>query len=187
MTVYRIKSKTRSWDGETIGILILDCAYPCVPGERRKRDNLPIPGALQGSSRIFHRATPEREGPGTPETLYRRGEGTGSRGCTRHHRGLRLHGPVPEAGCRVRRNSRFSLQSPPSPLHLQNPDLEAEGRHHHGQRKLPDRRTFPERGNHKRRCPSSFTEWKNRMSSGQASWRKRERWTRISWKRKSWG
>ncbi|MDR3280173.1 MAG: aspartate/glutamate racemase family protein [Synergistaceae bacterium] len=32
MTVYRIKSKTRSWDGETIGILILDAAYPCIPG-----------------------------------------------------------------------------------------------------------------------------------------------------------
>jgi aspartate/glutamate racemase len=32
MTVYRIKSKSRSWDGEPIGILILDAAYPCVPG-----------------------------------------------------------------------------------------------------------------------------------------------------------
>ena len=32
MTVYRIKSKSRSWDGEPIGILILDAAYPCIPG-----------------------------------------------------------------------------------------------------------------------------------------------------------
>ncbi|GHV31325.1 hypothetical protein FACS1894167_13520 [Synergistales bacterium] len=32
MTVYKIKSKSRSWDGEPIGILILDAAYPCVPG-----------------------------------------------------------------------------------------------------------------------------------------------------------
>ncbi|MDR3255177.1 MAG: aspartate/glutamate racemase family protein [Synergistaceae bacterium] len=32
MTIYRIKSKTRSWDGEPIGILILDAAYPCIPG-----------------------------------------------------------------------------------------------------------------------------------------------------------
>lgn len=32
MTVYRIKSKKRSWDGEPIGILILDAAYPCIPG-----------------------------------------------------------------------------------------------------------------------------------------------------------
>lgn len=30
--IYRIKSKSRSWDGEPIGILILDAAYPCVPG-----------------------------------------------------------------------------------------------------------------------------------------------------------
>jgi Asp/Glu/hydantoin racemase len=32
MTVYRIKSKSRSWDGIPIGILILDAAYPCIPG-----------------------------------------------------------------------------------------------------------------------------------------------------------
>ena len=32
MTVYRIKSKSRSWDGVPIGILILDAAYPCIPG-----------------------------------------------------------------------------------------------------------------------------------------------------------
>jgi len=32
MAVYKLKSKSRSWDGESIGILILDAAYPCVPG-----------------------------------------------------------------------------------------------------------------------------------------------------------
>jgi len=32
MTVYRVKSSDRSWDGESIGILILDASYPCVPG-----------------------------------------------------------------------------------------------------------------------------------------------------------
>ncbi|MDR1885152.1 MAG: aspartate/glutamate racemase family protein, partial [Synergistaceae bacterium] len=32
MTVFRIKSRSRSWDGEPIGILILDAAYPCIPG-----------------------------------------------------------------------------------------------------------------------------------------------------------
>jgi hypothetical protein len=32
MTVYRIRNTKRSWDGESIGILILDAAYPCVPG-----------------------------------------------------------------------------------------------------------------------------------------------------------
>jgi Asp/Glu/hydantoin racemase len=32
MTVYHVRSRTRSWDGESIGILILDACYPCVPG-----------------------------------------------------------------------------------------------------------------------------------------------------------
>lgn len=32
MAIYSVKSKSRSWDGESIGILILDAAYPCVPG-----------------------------------------------------------------------------------------------------------------------------------------------------------
>ena len=32
MTVYRISRRSQSWYGEQIGILILDAAYPCVPG-----------------------------------------------------------------------------------------------------------------------------------------------------------
>lgn len=32
MAVYTVKRKTQSWYGEQIGILILDAAYPCVPG-----------------------------------------------------------------------------------------------------------------------------------------------------------
>ncbi|MET3646006.1 aspartate/glutamate racemase family protein [Phyllobacterium ifriqiyense] len=32
MTVYTVKRKTQSWYGEQIGILILNAAYPCVPG-----------------------------------------------------------------------------------------------------------------------------------------------------------
>lgn len=32
MTVYTVTRKTQSWYGEQIGILILDAAYPCVPG-----------------------------------------------------------------------------------------------------------------------------------------------------------
>jgi len=32
MAVFQVRSKTRSWDGESIGILILDACYPCVPG-----------------------------------------------------------------------------------------------------------------------------------------------------------
>lgn len=32
MTVYTVTRKSQSWYGEQIGILILDAAYPCVPG-----------------------------------------------------------------------------------------------------------------------------------------------------------
>ncbi|TXI07096.1 MAG: aspartate/glutamate racemase family protein [Rhizobium sp.] len=32
MTVYTVTRRTQSWYGEQIGILILDAAYPCVPG-----------------------------------------------------------------------------------------------------------------------------------------------------------
>lgn len=32
MTTYQISRKSQSWYGESIGILILDAAYPCVPG-----------------------------------------------------------------------------------------------------------------------------------------------------------
>lgn len=32
MTVHHVRRKSQSWYGEDIGILILDAAYPCVPG-----------------------------------------------------------------------------------------------------------------------------------------------------------
>ncbi|NLH94758.1 MAG: aspartate/glutamate racemase family protein [Synergistaceae bacterium] len=64
MTVYRIKSKTRSWDGETIGILILDCAYPCVPGNVGNATTFPFPvryKEVRGSSieRLLNERDPE--------------------------------------------------------------------------------------------------------------------------------
>ncbi|MDD4364747.1 MAG: aspartate/glutamate racemase family protein [Synergistales bacterium] len=43
MTVYRIKSRSRSWDGQAIGILILDAAYPCVPGNVGNATTFPFP------------------------------------------------------------------------------------------------------------------------------------------------
>lgn len=43
MAFYRIKSKTRSWDGEPVGILILDAAYPCVPGNVGNATTYPFP------------------------------------------------------------------------------------------------------------------------------------------------
>ncbi len=32
MTIYRSRRKSQSWAGETIGILVLDCSYPFIPG-----------------------------------------------------------------------------------------------------------------------------------------------------------
>ncbi|MEW9309898.1 aspartate/glutamate racemase family protein [Labrys neptuniae] len=32
MSVYKVRRKSQSWYGEQIGILILDAAYPCIPG-----------------------------------------------------------------------------------------------------------------------------------------------------------
>ena len=32
MARYKVRSRTRSWDGVPIGILILDACYPCIPG-----------------------------------------------------------------------------------------------------------------------------------------------------------
>ncbi len=43
MTVYRIHSKTQAWYGESIGILILDAAYPCVPGNVGNASTFPFP------------------------------------------------------------------------------------------------------------------------------------------------
>ena len=43
MTVYRIHRKTQAWYGESIGILILDAAYPCVPGNVGNASTFPFP------------------------------------------------------------------------------------------------------------------------------------------------
>lgn len=43
MTVYRIHRKTQAWYGESIGILILDAAYPCIPGNVGNASTFPFP------------------------------------------------------------------------------------------------------------------------------------------------
>lgn len=43
MTFYKIKNKSRSWDGQSVGILILDAAYPCVPGNVGNATTYPFP------------------------------------------------------------------------------------------------------------------------------------------------
>ena len=32
MTLYRVRNKSQCWYGESIGILVLDATYPCIPG-----------------------------------------------------------------------------------------------------------------------------------------------------------
>lgn len=64
MTVYKIRSKTRSWDGQAIGILILDAAYPCVPGNVGNATTFPFPvryKEIRGSSieRLLNERDPE--------------------------------------------------------------------------------------------------------------------------------
>lgn len=43
MSVYSVSRKTQSWYGESIGILILDAAYPCVPGNVGNATTFPFP------------------------------------------------------------------------------------------------------------------------------------------------
>jgi len=64
MTVYKIRGKTRSWDGQPIGILILDAAYPCVPGNVGNATTFPFPvryKEVKGSSieRLLNERDPE--------------------------------------------------------------------------------------------------------------------------------
>lgn len=64
MTLYSIRSRSRSWDGQPIGILILDAAYPCVPGNVGNATTFPFPvryKEIRGSSieRLLNERDPE--------------------------------------------------------------------------------------------------------------------------------
>jgi aspartate/glutamate racemase len=43
MSVYRVSNPRQSWYGESIGILILDANYPCVPGNVGNASTFPFP------------------------------------------------------------------------------------------------------------------------------------------------
>lgn len=47
MTVSKIRDRRQSWYGEDIGILILDAAYPCVPGNVGNATSFPFPVRYQ--------------------------------------------------------------------------------------------------------------------------------------------
>jgi aspartate/glutamate racemase len=43
MAFYQAKNKKQSWYGESIGILILDATYPCIPGNVGNASTFPFP------------------------------------------------------------------------------------------------------------------------------------------------
>lgn len=47
MSLYSVTRKTASWYGESIGILILDATYPCVPGNVGNATTYPFPVRYQ--------------------------------------------------------------------------------------------------------------------------------------------
>lgn len=53
MSIHSIRDRRQSWYGEDIGILILDAAYPCVPGNVGNATSFPFPvryEEVQGAS-----------------------------------------------------------------------------------------------------------------------------------------
>jgi hypothetical protein len=68
MTVYKVRSKSPSWDGESIGILILDAAYPRIPGNVGNASTFGFPvryKEVRGASikRLINRMDPGLLGP----------------------------------------------------------------------------------------------------------------------------
>lgn len=66
--VYAITRKSQSWYGESIGILILDAAYPCVPGNVGNATSYPFPvryHEVEGASidRLLNQCDPTLAGP----------------------------------------------------------------------------------------------------------------------------
>lgn len=47
MDQYHVRRKSQSWYGESIGILILDASYPCIPGNVGNASTFPFPVRYQ--------------------------------------------------------------------------------------------------------------------------------------------
>lgn len=63
MAVFSVKRRGQAWYGETIGILILDASYPCVPGNVGNAGTFPFPvryEKVEGASidRLLNRQDP---------------------------------------------------------------------------------------------------------------------------------
>lgn len=66
--LYRVRRKTQSWYGESIGILILKASYPCVPGNVGNATTFPFPVRYQeveGATidRLLNQQDPSLAGP----------------------------------------------------------------------------------------------------------------------------
>ncbi|MEW5724417.1 MAG: aspartate/glutamate racemase family protein [Thermodesulfobacteriota bacterium] len=85
MTVFQVTNKHQSWYGESIGILILEAAYPCLPGNVGNASTFPFPvryEEVQGAS--IHRLLNQRD-PGLVAPFIqaaRRLEGRGVKAIT---------------------------------------------------------------------------------------------------------
>ncbi len=68
MAVFNVKRFDQAWYGETIGILILDASYPCVPGNVGNASTFPFPvryEKVEGASidRLLNQQDPELATP----------------------------------------------------------------------------------------------------------------------------
>ncbi|MEJ5364566.1 MAG: aspartate/glutamate racemase family protein [Desulfosoma sp.] len=66
--LYRVRRKTQSWYGESIGILILKASYPCIPGNVGNATTFPFPvryQAVEGATidRLLNQQDPSLAGP----------------------------------------------------------------------------------------------------------------------------
>ncbi|SFY45590.1 hypothetical protein SAMN04244548_05277 [Paracoccus pantotrophus] len=66
--MFQIRRKSQSWYGESIGILILDAAYPCIPGNVGNASTYPFPvryHQVEGASidRLLNQADPALVAP----------------------------------------------------------------------------------------------------------------------------
>lgn len=60
--IYAVRRKSQSWYGETIGILILDAAYPCIPGNVGNASTFPFPVRYQEvKGATIHRLLNQRD------------------------------------------------------------------------------------------------------------------------------
>jgi aspartate/glutamate racemase len=78
--LYRVTRKSQSWYGETIGILILNASYPCVPGNVGNGTTFPFPvryAEVQGATidRLLNQRDPELAAPFIKAALKLEAEG----------------------------------------------------------------------------------------------------------------